>query len=277
MSQLDAETLRFPPESRHQPVRHEMPVEREIHASGNRHADVRLARSDFGRREDFRGHAERFRLLGDARFVFHPLPGPAQHQEPLFDEPEGVVPLRGPLLVNRAPREMQIAQHWCRPLRSPRGRGARHLPGPVEEIAAQSRFYMEGTLGVPHPAQALRDDPGTRERHEMAWHRHAGIGERAAIALGGAALQHDDAMPLLSAGMGDAQAHHPATDDDDARAHPCATMPQQSGSASSKMSVASAVTYALPVMRGSTPPWSALSTAKEASNTVPMTLSCRHV
>ena len=54
-------------------------------------------------------------------------------------------------------------------------------------------------------------------------------------------------------------------------------MPQHSGSASSKSSVVSLVTYAAPVMCGSTPSRCCPSMVNEASNVVPITLSCRQI
>ena len=76
---------------------------------------------------------------------------------------------------------------------------------------------------------------------------HAGVRKRTAVALRGATLDHSDLMTLERTVVRHGKANDAATNDEHPLAH-SERIPQQSGSASSKMNVASAVTYALPVM-----------------------------
>jgi hypothetical protein len=82
----------------------------------------------------------------------------------------------------------------------------------------------------------------------MAWDDHAGIDKGTAIPIGPAALDERNAMTPAGAAIGDAQPDDSGADDEYAFAHACGLMPQHNGSASSKSSVASSVTYADPVM-----------------------------
>lgn len=75
----------------------------------------------------------------------------------------------------------------------------------------------------------------------MARDDHAGVDERAPVAVRTATLDERDTMPFARTVVGDAEADDSATDDEDMLAHARWLMPQHSGSASSKISVASSV------------------------------------
>src|SRR5690349_6097490 len=229
--------------------------------------------------------------MRNARFVGECVLRSAEHEQAAFDELEAIAPLRRPFLVARTACEMQIAQQRRGASDVLVGARAPELPAPVEQRGARARLEVERAFRVDHPAQRQSDHARTRERHEVARHDHAGVGERAtAVALGRRALDDRHAMSAARARVCDAQAHDAAADDGDMAIHDLSAaslalgssprargdgrgkgmMPKRSGSASSKNSVDSAVMYALPVIRGSTRASSPI--AYDASNTVPMTL-----
>src|SRR4029077_12020151 len=131
--------------------------------------------------------------------------------------------------------------------------------------------HIERTLGIPHPFQRQTNRSRRSQRHEMARGNHPRVSVRASAVLLGRAIEQGDAMAALRGVVRRTKPDYPAADDGDAF---CAQrIPQQYGSRSSRISVASELTYADPRMTG----WMSLSTMFTCpSNRLPMMLSCRH-
>src|SRR5690606_15043409 len=105
----------------------------------------------------------------------------------------------------------------------------------------------ERTGGVAQPAQPLLDDARRRQRHEVAWHDHARVAERGAVAPARLAVDDDDVVTLAPEVVSAAQADDAGSDDGDGAAH---GMPAPKGSPAVTMRSPSALTWAAPVITG---------------------------
>src|SRR5207245_3990884 len=61
-----------------------------------------------------------------------------------------------------------------------------------------TRLDVERALGIPHPPQCELHHAGTRERNDVTRDDHAGIDERAAVAVRAAALDERDEIGRAS-------------------------------------------------------------------------------
>src|SRR5262249_17259581 len=130
---------------------------------------------------------------------------------------------------------------------------------------------------------AERHHARRRERDEVARHEHARVAERAARDVASTALVHHGHLVALGRGVvGRAEAHDPRAHHPDTAAHaaggkaPPQGAPPSKGARWWRRRVASPVTWAVPVISGTTRPAAALSRRKRPSKTLPMTLSWRH-
>src|SRR5687767_7091427 len=134
-----------------------------------------------------------------------------------------------------------------------RGRGgAPEFAGPAPEAEVEARFDVERGFGIPHPFEAEGDHAGRSEWNKMAGHNHARVAIRTAFVLFFALIDDSDLVAALRRVVRAAHADNAAADDH----HSLHRMPQQNGSRSSKMKVASELTKALPVIVGMMIPFS---------------------
>ena len=173
---------------RDEAIRRQVTVLRKVHGAGDVHPNAGIERRRLPGVEHLRSDAERAAELGRADFLVQHVRRSAQHQQPLPDEAEVASGQRGELFEAAVARDAEIAQQR-RGAANVLGRGrAPELDAPVEEIPRQARLDVERRRGIPHPLEALRHHAGRGERHEMAGHQHAGVLERAAVALRGIAI-----------------------------------------------------------------------------------------
>ena len=177
VEQSRARFCKLTPKHRHHATRREMTVERIVHGTRDRHADVRLEIRGGSGSEHVGGHTKLPGIVGDPGLLLEAMLGVAERQQSVLGQLELVAPAGDPLLIAIAAREMEIAQHGRGGCDARRGRGTIELPAPIEQFAAETRLHVKWTLRIPHPAQPKLHDARARERDEVAWHDHPGVRE----------------------------------------------------------------------------------------------------